>query len=257
MREKPLRATFSPTAAAGGSATLPPVAKKARTPTPPRPVQVPKRRDDPKRPLTARSLDRSLLLWIAGAVVAVGIVVGLWVGLSGGGSGGSPSSVDFATLPGLQKGPPPWGNGTATLPDRLAPLGLQQLGQEGTVVHIHQHLDLYVNGKKVEAPPNIGIYANEWLTELHVHQGEPNIIHVESPTKRSYSLGQFFGVWGVRLTGSCVGSECGKLQWWVNGVEQSGNPADLVLKEHQEIAIALGTPPTVVPKSFDFAKLGL
>jgi hypothetical protein len=233
------------------------MAKKARTPAPPRPVQVPKRREDPRRRPSVAAIDRSVLLWIAGGAVAVLIVVGLWLGLGRGGGPAAPTPVEFATLPGLQAGPPPWKDGTATLPDRLAPLGLQQLGQEGTVVHIHQHLDLWVNGKKVNLPANIGIYANTWLTELHVHPGELNVIHVESPTKRNYSLGQFFGVWGVRLTGRCVGSFCGKLQWWVNGTKQTGNPADLVLKEHQEIAIALGKPPAVVPKSYDFAKLGL
>jgi len=36
-----------------------------------------------------------------------------------------------------------------SLTDRLTPLGLSALGAEGTVLHIHQHLDLYVNGNKV------------------------------------------------------------------------------------------------------------
>lgn len=187
-----------------------------------------------------------------GLVALVAIVLGV-VLLKG---SGSPSSaginVDFAKLSGLQTGPPPWNNGTAGLPDRLQPLGLQQLSTEGSVLHIHQHLDLYVNGKKVLLPAQVGIYANTWLTELHTHD-TTGVMHVESPTKRDFSLGQFFGVWGVKVTANCAGSECGKLSWWVNGVEQSGDPARLILNAHQEIAIVLGQPPHVVPKSYNFA----
>jgi hypothetical protein len=234
------------------------VAKKARTPAPPRPVQVPKRREDPRTRPSLGAANRNVVLGGAGIVALIAIAVGLWLAFGGGGTG-SAKAVDWSTLGGLQTGPPPWNNGTATLPDRLAPLGLTQLSAEGTVIHIHQHVDLYVNGKKVTVPANVGIYANQWLTELHTHQGEPDIIHVESPTKTNYSLGQFFGVWGVRLTQDCVGRYCGagKVSWWVNGVKQTGDPGKLVLKEHQEIAIAFGTPPKVVPKSFDFAKVGL
>jgi len=236
------------------------MAKKARTPAPPRPVQAPKRRDTPKRrkPTTGSGQDRRLW-WIGGgalaAVVAVAVI--LFVALGGGGGLKAPKPVDFSTLPGLQTGPPPWGPNFATLPDRLAPLGLDQLGAEGQVIHIHQYLYLYVNGKRVTAPPNIGIYPGAFLTQLHVHPLEANIIHVESPTKRNFSLGEFFGVWGVRLSPTCVSDQCGTLQWWVNGVKETGNPADLVLKQHDVITIALGKPPALIPKSFDFGRVGL
>jgi hypothetical protein len=232
------------------------MSKKARTPAPPRPVQAPKRRETPRARKLPSGPDRRL--WIGGVGIAavLAIAIGLWVAV-GGGSASAPKPVDFSTLPGLQTGPPPWGPNFATLPDRLAPLGLDQLGTEGEVIHTHQYLNLWVNGKHVVAPPNVGIYASEWLTQLHVHAGEPSIIHVESPTKRNFSLGQFFGVWGVRLTPSCVGSFCGKLQWWVDGVKQSGNPADLVLKEHQTITVVLGKPPATILKSFDFGRHGV
>ena len=72
------------------------------------------------------------------------------------------------------------------------------------------------------------------------------------PALRDFSLGQFFGVWGIKLTANCVGSECGKLSWWVNGVRQSGDPAKLILKAHQEIVIASGKPPFPIPSSYKF-----
>jgi hypothetical protein len=42
------------------------------------------------------------------------------------------------------------------------------------------------------------------------------------------------------------------VRWWVNGQQVTGDPARLVLRAHQEIAIAAGPPPLVVPKSYAF-----
>jgi hypothetical protein len=242
------------------------MAKKPRTPAPPRPVQAPKRRDTPKGRPPARpavggpsgGIPRNWLVGGAGVVAIVVVAVVAILVLGGGGSKRA-KNIDWASLPGLINHPPPWPNNNATLPGRLAGLGLTQLGTEGQVIHVHQYLYLYVNGQRVTAPPQIGIYANEWLTELHTHLGEANIIHLEAPDRRSYSLGQFFGVWGVKLTADCVGRYCGagKVRWWLDGKEQKGNPADLLLKNHQVITIAFGKPPAKTPSTFDFAGAGL
>jgi len=241
------------------------VAKKPRTPPPPRPVakrpvQAPQRRDTPKPPRSGiAGLDRRWLFGGGAAVVAIVVVV-LVLALTGGSSSNSSSTtgpaIDWSSIPNLQKGPPPWGPDWQQLPDRLQLLGLSQLSAEGTVLHVHQYLVLYVNGQRVTLPPNVGIYDNTFITELHVHLGEPNIIHVESPVQKSFDLGQLFGEWGIRLTGSCVGNYCGKLSWWLDGKKQTGDPARLVLADHQVIEIALGKAPKVV-SSFDFAKYGL
>jgi hypothetical protein len=228
------------------------VAKKPRTPTPPRPVQAPKRRDAPRqRP----SIDRR---WVIGGVVAVAVIVAVVLAVvltRGGGSSGSKSSytdrVDFAALPNLHSGAPPWDNGDAFLESRLPFLNLQALGQEQLAFHIHQHLDLYVKGKKVTVPAGVGFTTDGRLTELHTHDPS-GLLHVESPVDRPYSLGQFFGEWGVWLSANRIGDFRGKVDWWVNGQKRTGNPALLALKPHQEIVVVLGTPPTVLPKSYQF-----
>jgi len=166
-------------------------------------------------------------------------------------SAAAPSRIPWSQLGPLQTGPPPWNNGVGGLTDRLKPLGLTALGAEGTVLHIHQHLDLYVNGKKVALPALVGIYDNSYITEVHVHD-TTGVIHIESPTQRTFTLGQLFGEWGVKLTADCVGRYCGHLTWWVNGQRRTGDPASLSLKAHQEIVIAAGPPPLVVPKSYTF-----
>lgn len=226
------------------------MAKKARTPPPPR-VNAPRRREDQR--VTGLTLDRRILAAAAAGIVILVAVI-LLVTLTGGSKSGDTTakSVPFSQLSGLHKGPPPWDNGSGALPDNLAAIGLNQLTNEGQVLHIHQHLDVWVNGKKVTVPALIGIYANQFITEVHTHDTR-GVIHVESPAKLDFTLGQLFGEWGVKLSSDCVGSECGGVQWWVNGKKQTGNPAELVLKAHQEIAIVRGKAPAKIPTSFKFA----
>jgi hypothetical protein len=224
-------------------------AKKALGgPAAPRPKAPPPVRSGP----SSTAPDRRRLMLIGGIAAAIVVAIVLAVTLTRGGSASSaPRTIPWSQLGPLQTGPPPWNNGVAGLTDRLAPLGLSQLGAEGNVVHIHQHLDLYVNGKKVTLPALIGIYDNSYITELHVHDNS-GVIHVESPKEQDFTLGQLFGEWGVKLTANCVGSFCGHVKWWVNGTQLTGDPAALKLRAHQEIVIAAGAPPLVVPKSYTF-----
>jgi hypothetical protein len=192
------------------------------------------------------------------AVAAVAVIAAIVAGvLLTRGSGDSTAAVvpQQSELAGLQTGPAPWNPGLDTLPDRLDPVGVHALTTEGQVLHIHQHLDIFVNGKHEPVPQGIGIYDGQFLTELHTHDAA-GIMHVESPTARNFDLGQFFGVWGVRLNADCVGGYCRQVTPWtvyVNGRPYSGDPAALVLREHQEIAFVIGTPPKKIPSSYKFA----
>jgi len=196
-------------------------------------------------------------LWLTGGLAALGVIAAIVAAVivfTGGGSSANPKIPNNSQLAGLQTGPAPWNPGLDTLPDRLGPLGLNELTNEGQVVHIHQHLDIYVNGKHEPVPAGIGIYDGQFLTELHTHDAS-GVMHVESPTKRDFNLGEFFGVWGVRLDANCVGGYCRPITPWtfyVNGQAYDGDPAALVLKEHQEIVFVVGKPPRKVPSSYAF-----
>jgi hypothetical protein len=210
---------------------------------------------DPKR---SGTFSERRGLWLTTGFAALGVlaaVIAAVVVFNHGGSGVSAPEVPKSNqLIGLQTGPAPWNTGLENLPDRLGPLGLHQLTNEGQVIHIHQHLDIFVNGKHEPVPANIGIYDGQFLTELHTHDGT-GIMHVESPTRRRFDLGQFFGVWGVRLNGDCVGGYCQHVTPWrvyVNGRLYGGNPEALELKEHEEIAFVIGTPPRKIPAKFAF-----
>jgi hypothetical protein len=184
---------------------------------------------------------------------------------AGGGVQLGPASGAISALPGALKSAPPWpANNGPSLQLRLRKIGLEPLREEGQVVHIHQHLDLYVNGQPVTVPAQIGIDAGGgFISDLHTHETD-GILHVESPTQRSFTLGQFFAVWSLPLNAGCIGSLCEngdrQLRVWVNGQEVAADPTRIVLAEHQEIVIAYGSReqvPDPVPKSFDFASVGL
>jgi hypothetical protein len=255
------------------------VAKKARTPKPPRPgqsperrVQAPQRRSGPPRKSTTAATARGTRYFWPLAAVAVALVivaVALGIALTRGSSKPPKlalnTAINWTRLSGIQTGKPPWPNNSATLTARLPVLGLDALAQEALAFHIHAHQDVFVNGQKVLVPVYIGIHIDQqtpsasFLTELHTHHSD-GIVHVESAKNLRYVLGQFFGEWGVRLTSKCLGSfkgSCDNLQWSVNGVKGVGNPANVVLRNHEEIAISVGTPPAKLPKSFDFSAHGV
>jgi hypothetical protein len=167
----------------------------------------------------------------------------------------------------LQSGPP------------LAPESAQATGQpvdgigcnanEQVNYHIHAHLTVYVNGLLRPIPAGVGLVSpvtqhtpdGAFLTAtgcyywLHVHS-QDGIIHVESPTARTYTLGQFFAIWRQPLSADRVGPYRGKLSVFVNGRPSPVDPADLTLTSHEVIQIDVGTP-VVPPRSVDWAEARL
>jgi hypothetical protein len=151
---------------------------------------------------------------------------------------------------------PPW----SAPPDAAAAMraaGLPMLSREGTVEHIHAHLDVRVNGQSVEVPAMIGI-DRRGISPVHTHD-TTGVIHIESPVKRTFTLGEFFTEWDVGLSTDSIGglrAGDGKtLRAFVNGNPVTGNPAALPLNPHDEIVLIYGTaqPGETVPAHYDFA----
>lgn len=231
----------------------------------PRPVQAPKVRSGKRR--TQDDLDRRnrmILYGVAGAGILGVIIALLVIFVAGRGSGSNAHfdgpAVDFPNLSGLQRGAPPWKKDTGSMEARLKKIGVQLLPTEGNVLHIHQHLDIFNNGKHVKVPPLIGIKVNKnnqpEFAELHTHD-TTGVIHLESARAQAFSLGQFFGVWGVYLANNCVGGLCAPAQTfaaYVNGKQVPANAdlSRLVLEQHDEIALVYGTPPKTIPSSYNW-----
>jgi hypothetical protein len=241
------------------------VAKKPRTPPPPkRPVQAPQRRD--KRRGAAESGGRNLVPIIAVLVLVAiaAIAAALYFALRGNGgnnaagttTGSTPSAAanPLNQLLGIRKIKAPWPPEYAHLNDRLTPLDLDANPTEVLTYHIHQHLDIFVNGKKIDVPAFIGINDSAYITELHTHAPD-GIIHIEAPSNKHYTLGTFFAEWGIFLNNRCVGAYCQGYKWYVNGKLQKGSPFAHELNQHEEIVFAVGTPPKKIPSTYNWTGL--
>ena len=139
-----------------------------------------------------------------------------------------------------------------------APKGVQIAGiscdeMEGTRIHIHQHLAIYDHGKLVPIPLNVGRpLERPCLYWIHTHTAD-GIIHIESPTTRTFTLGDFFTIWGQPLTGtrasSAIADKGTKLKVWVDGKPYTGDPRGIPLAKHTDIVVEAG-PPFPAPPRF-------
>jgi hypothetical protein len=142
--------------------------------------------------------------------------------------------------------------------------GIRCLGSEQLQFHIHAHLTVYVNGVARRLPDGVGII-NPRVSQtpvgayvgggncfywLHTHAAD-GIIHIESPAKRTFTLGDFFDVWGQPLSGRQVGSATGMVTAIYNGRAYQGSPRDIPLAAHAQIQLDVGRP-LVAPVSITF-----
>ena len=130
---------------------------------------------------------------------------------------------------------------------------------EQVVYHVHTHLSVYVNGALRPLPPGIGIVkpvaqqtadgpfygASHCYYWLHVHT-QDGVIHIESPTARGYTLGQFLDIWRQPLSRTPVATARGTLKVFVNGAVYRGDPRAVPLGAHEDIQIDVGSPVVAV-----------
>ena len=67
-------------------------------------------------------------------------------------------------------------------------------------------------------------------------------MHIESPVQRTFTLGNFFDVWGQPLGTGRVGPVTGHVVAIYNGQVYQGNPRDIPLTAHAQIQLQVGTP---------------
>jgi hypothetical protein len=196
----------------------------------------------------------------AGAVVVIALAVVIFLVLGRPGRSGNPAaalpSAPVTSATGRDTSPP-WAV-PANISAAVRAAGLPMLGSEGTVEHIHVHLDVIVNGQPVTVPAGIGIDESaRQISPLHTHD-TTGVVHVESPAKASFSLGQFFSEWQVALSGTNLGGLTADgthvLKAYVNGKPYTGNPAGIIFNAHDEIALVYGpaTQQPSVPGSYAF-----
>jgi hypothetical protein len=134
--------------------------------------------------------------------------------------------------------------------------GIACNSMEQFAMHIHAHLDIIINGVYFLVPSQVGIPGNCFYW-LHTHD-ESGIVHIEAPMLRDFTLGQFFDIWGKKLSNdqifNYVADANNPLNVYINGtkVPDGTNYRDIKLNAHDEIAIVYGTPPSTVPSSYKF-----
>ena len=131
--------------------------------------------------------------------------------------------------------------------------GISCDAMEGNRIHIHQHLTILDRGKDVPVPPDVGRPASgQCLYWVHTHTPD-GVIHIESPANRTFTLGDFFAVWGQPISttraASAIAGKGTTLKAWVDGKPFAGDPATIPLKAHTDIVIEIG-PPFPTPPNF-------
>ena len=147
--------------------------------------------------------------------------------------------------------------------------GIECAPVEQLAYHIHSHLQVYVNGQPRALPGAIGMLgpvaqqtaygpfygAQQCIYWLHTHASD-GIIHIESPTKRIYTLGNFFDEWHQPLSRTQVAGAKGKVSAFLNGKAWNKDPRAIPLLPHASIQLDVGSP-TVPPKVISFAGTNL
>jgi hypothetical protein len=135
---------------------------------------------------------------------------------------------------------------------------------ERLAYHIHVHLQLVVRGSARQVPGGIGIgtpydvlrtsagafFGGACFMWLHTHAAD-GIVHVESPVERTYTLGEFFDIWGQRLDRHRVGPARGRVTALFDGRLFKGNPRLIPLLPHSQIELEVGRP-LVAPEHVTF-----
>jgi hypothetical protein len=194
---------------------------------------------------------------------------------------GSSDTKPLSSLGHLQPAPNPGKIGPELVPIPNAPAlglpaatarvakgvdGIKCEKNEPVVFHIHTHLTVFVDGKPRLVPAGIGIWPalqkqSGKLGQFVLTEGEclswlvtrfaDGIIHIEAPVKRSFTLGEFFDVWGQPLGPNVAGSAHGPVTAIVNGRVWTKSPRDIPLREHTQIQLEVGRP-LVAPETIIF-----
>ena len=125
-----------------------------------------------------------------------------------------------------------------------SPVGPHHVGcdvNEMSGVHIHAKLSIVDRGKPVPVPAGIG-FVNAagvvlCLYWLHTHD-DSGTIHVEAPGG-TYTLADFFAVWGEPLSPTRVGSIAGHVSAYVNGAPYKGAPQSIPLADGESIELRI------------------
>jgi len=97
------------------------------------------------------------------------------------------------------------------------------------------------NGRAKRTPRGTFVDPGNCYSTLHTDAAD-GMINVTSTQVRSFTLGDFFDVWGQALGRNRVGPATGPVTAFVNGKPYLGNPRDIRLEKHALIQLEVGRP---------------
>ena len=115
---------------------------------------------------------------------------------------------------------------------------------EHNTYHVHSLLKIRVDGAEAPVPANVGVRPGVCLYWLHTHDAN-GLVHVEAPTQREFTLGQFFEVWGQPLGSDQVGpnvvGDGEQVFAFVDGQPYTGDLRAIQLLDNRRIEIQIGS----------------
>jgi hypothetical protein len=131
-------------------------------------------------------------------------------------------------------------------------------GLEQTASHFHAHVSIYIDGKPVLIPANVGIASPldnpSCFYWLHTHTSD-GVVHIEAPSGRSFTLGNFLDIWGNRFQQLGYSSQLSDPAGWrayVGGRPFTGDFRTIPLQSHTLITLAYNSPGVKPDTTFDW-----
>ncbi|MEC5404594.1 hypothetical protein VOM14_03285 [Paraburkholderia sp. MPAMCS5] len=139
-----------------------------------------------------------------------------------------------------------WQNGNTSTGGTGADVdGLTCAANMSELYHVHAHLAIVNNGQWLALPMNVGLLS-QCSYEMHTHD-QTGIIHIETPNVKTYTLGQFFDIWGQPLTSTNVAGVTGNVVAYINDNGDSrrymGDLRNIELTSMRDVTLQIGTPP--------------
>lgn len=156
-------------------------------------------------------------------------------------------------------------NTTASAPSgSLAPV-IDNIGcyvNEGQVLHFHVHVSIYINGKAVAIPAQVGIPQtadpnNACLYWMHTHDTS-GVLHMESPIQRDFTLGNFLHIWSQQFAQLQYPLQLDTSSGWtvyVNGQPHPGDFYNMKLTPHMLITLAYQSPSAQPDTTYNWGSL--
>jgi hypothetical protein len=110
--------------------------------------------------------------------------------------------------------------------------------QEFSTSHVHGSLQIVIDGGSVPVPADIGIdQTRQCLYWLHTH-ADRGVMHVEAPVEKTFTLADFFAVWGQELSRDSLLGKATEVRAWVDGQPYDGDPTDIEIIDRRSIVLA-------------------